>query len=1046
MRKIALAAAALAVAASVVGIVDPPIEAATTDPNPSERELANAALSREAATEGMVLFENDGALPMPTSGNVALFGRGAYATVKGGTGSGDVNSRYVVNVRQGFESAGFQVTTSPAYWDAMVAGGEQLLTPETVQPTAETDVAVFVLARNSGEGGDRSAEPGDYYLTETEQANLALLGQTYPDVVVALNVGAVVDTTFFDVVNASVADPDGGQGLDAMVLMSQPGQEAGHALVDVLTGAVTPSGKTADTWASSYDYYPAAPTFSDADGLFTPEVYAEGVYVGYRYFDSFYGSIEPADPASVVNYPFGYGLSYTTFDIKTQRVAADMDTVTVQVKVTNTGDTSGKEVVEVYFSAPRTGLDKPYQELGGYAKTDLLAPGASQTLTISFDTTTMSSYDESRAAYVMDAGDYLIRVGSSSRDTSVEGKVRLGTTVVTEQLSTQFDDQTVDDWVADPSAFYGYPGEAKEIKTAPVVPLHTKGFQTADNASSLAQSVAVDESSGYYPMDGSLLSATTAYTTGEADWEGTGSPYQAKTGETVEVVDAAPGATLFDVAAGSVSMEQFVAGLSVEQLSTIAVGVNFLETIFFGPQGSTSAPSGGAGLTTPDYESLGIPQASLVDGPAGVRIRQQFNQDGVTYYQWTTAWPIGTMLAQTWNRDLVARVGVGVGVELVEFGATMWLAPGMNIHRDPLNGRNFEYYSEDPLVSGLTAAAITSGVETQPGVGVTLKHFVGNQQELERQRSNSQMSERTLREIYLKGFEIAVKSAQPMAVMTAYNFVNGEAASGSYDLAVDVLRGEWDYHGLVMTDWGANYETKQTVYSGNDLIMAGTTSNEPILEDAVGEVGPTFDLAGLPVYHYVQRVSTGNPIAAHLWNWNTFVASPGGSETYSVTVDETTDLTQTPQSGRCSTFIEMECNSLTQPLAPWGTVDGAYQWVMEQLDPNHPVDPISIGWLTDTERAGIQVTVNSRETPGDETSPVTSYTVSYTGEHGVIRLGDLQRNAMQVLETLTHAQQFAELAGLQGVPGIEVGPHGALFQDQLVSYVTAERSRVRTRG
>ncbi len=1031
------------------------VSAATTDPDPSDREIAHAALSRQAATEGMVLFENDGALPMAASGTVALYGHGAYATVKGGGGSGDVNSRYVINVREGFEAAGFTVTTSPAYWDAMVAGGEQLLTPETAQPTEPTDTAVFVVTRNSAEGGDRSPEPGDYYLTETEQTNLEILGETYPDVVVALNVGAPVDTSFFGEVNDAVADPDGGQALDALLLMSQPGQEAGHALVDVLTGAVTPSGKTVDTWASSYDHYPAAPTFSNNDGLFTPEVYVEGVYVGYRYFDSFYKTIEPGDPASVVNYPFGYGLSYTTFDIKTQQVKADMDTVSVKAKVTNTGDMPGEEVVEVYFSAPTDGLDKPYQELAGYAKTDLLAPGASQTLTISFDTTTMASYNEDQAAYVMDAGDYLIRVGNSSRDTSVEAKVRLGSTVVTEQLSTQFDDQGVEDeWVADPSDFYSYPGEGKQIKTATVVPLRTKGFATADNASPLAQPVAVDESSGYYPLDGSLLSEATAYTTGEADWEGTGAPYQAKTGETVEVVDAAPGATLYDVAKGDVSMEQFVAGLSVEQLADIVVAVPFLETITQGAQGSTGGPLGSAGLTTENLESLGIPQASLVDGPAGIRLNQSYESDGVTYYQFATAWPIGTMLAQTWDRDLVAQVGEAAGVEMVEFGASIWLAPGMNIHRDPLNGRNFEYFSEDPLVSGLTGAAITSGVQSQPGVGVTIKHFVANQQELQRQRTNSVISERALREIYLKGFEIAVKSTQPMAVMTAYNFVNGNAASGDFDLAEDVLRGEWGYRGMVMTDWGANYNFKRTVYSGNDLITAGLTSPDPIIDNAVSEVDPTFDLAGLPVYRYVARVSTGNPIEAHLWGWNTFVASPGGSQTYSVTVDETTDLTQTPESGAClglfvGTFIEMQCNNLTDPLEPWGTVDNAYQWVQWVLTdgagapPEYPVAPNGIGWLTDTERAGIEVTVNSREVPGDETSAVTSYTVSYTGEHGVIRLGDLQRNAAQVLDTLTHINQFAMLADLADVSGIEVGPYGSLYASDLVDYVTVSSSKIR---
>ena len=1035
VRRAGALVVSAALALSLSGVV---ARAETTDPNPSPREIANAALSRQAAAQGMVLLRNDDrALPMSSSGNVALFGRGALATVKGGTGSGDVNSRATINVRQGFENARFRVTTSSAYWDAMTAAGTEVaLTRESAKPTAATDTAVFVLARNSGEGKDRSATEGDYYLTSTELANLTLLGKVYHHVVVVLNVGAVVDTTFFATVNTKERDPRGGPALDALLLMSQPGQEAGHALVDVLTGAVNPSGKTVDTWASKYDYYPAAKTFSNNDGQFTPEVYTEGVYVGYRYFDSFYTSIKPRDPASVVNYPFGYGMSYTKFAIDTQSVRADMDEVTVKTRVTNTGKVPGKEVVQVYFSAPRSGLDKPYQELAGYAKTDLLAPGASQALTISFKTTEMSSYDESRSAYLMAAGDYLIRVGDSSRSTAVEAKVRFDRTIVTERVSAQLDeDEPAKELRANPARFFSYREEARQIRSAQVVRLDPGRFHAPNNASRLEQSVAVDTSSGYYPLDGSRLSATTAYTTGGRNWEGTGAPYPAKTGERVKKVAPAPdGTTLFDVAKGKVSMERFVAGLSVEQLANIVVGAS----------PGTDITPGVAGTTTARYTSLGIPTANLDDGPAGIRIQQSYTRDGQTYYQFATAWPVGTLLAQSWDTDLIKKVGEAVATEMIEFGATIWLAPGMNIHRDPLNGRNFEYFSEDPLVTGLSATSIVEGVQSRPGLGVTVKHFAANQQELERQRTDSVIGQRALREIYLKGFEIAVKSAEPMAVMTAYNLLNGTATSGSYDLTEDVLRGEWGYRGVVMTDWGANYRVKQTVYSGNDMIMPGNTPGQ-ITSAAITPTDPKFDLAGLPVYNYVQRSSVGNPIGAHLWNWGTFVAGPGGSTTYSVTVDDTTDLARTPQSGTCTTNINMECNELTQPLAPWGTVDNAYKWVMQQLDPKHPVDPITIGWLTDQQRAGITVKVNSREVAGDDTSPVTSYTVTVTGEHGMIRLGDLQRNAARILTTLTRTRPFAELAESQQVRGIKVKPYGELFRRDLTTYLTVERGTVRRR-
>src|SRR6478609_3418966 len=319
--------------------------AATTNPGVSALEQANAALSQRAATEGMVLLQNhDHALPMATSGNVAVFGVGAYKTVKGGTGSGDVNNRYTVAVRQGFENAGYHVTTSQAYWSAMTSAYdakygtgpaplfgppidyssvEQQLTADTVAPTAPTDTAIYVVARNAGEGADRKAGPGDYLLTDTETSDIALIGRTYRHVIVALNVGGIMDTAFYGRINASETDPSGGTAVDSLLLMSQPGQEAGNALVEVLDGTVDPSGHLTDTWAAKYSYYPASATFGANDGNTTTEPYSEGIYVGYRYFDSFYKTIDRADPASVVDYPFGYGLTYTTFAIKTQTVQAD---------------------------------------------------------------------------------------------------------------------------------------------------------------------------------------------------------------------------------------------------------------------------------------------------------------------------------------------------------------------------------------------------------------------------------------------------------------------------------------------------------------------------------------------------------------------------------------------------------------------------------------------------------------------------------------------------------------------------------------------------
>ncbi|MCL1872337.1 MAG: fibronectin type III-like domain-contianing protein, partial [Promicromonosporaceae bacterium] len=673
----------------------------------------------------------------------------------------------------------------------------------------------------SGEGRDRSSGPGDYLLTPTELANLAQLGTTYSRVIVVLNTGGIMDTTFYKTINAQVTDPAGGQALDALFLMSQPGQEAGNALVEVLDGTVSPSGKLVDTWASAYSYYPASATFANNDGNTAREEYTEGIYVGYRYFDSFYRTLDAADPTAVVNYPFGYGLSYTSFKVDAQGVRANKDTVTVRARVTNTGPTaSGKDVVQVYVSAPQSGLDKPYQELQGYAKTDTLAPGESQIVKVQFPTTELSSYDPDRQAYVMDAGSYVVRLGDSSRGTHVAATLSLASQVVTEQLTNELTDQApATELASDPANFYSYAGEVAEIAQAQHLTLQMTGFHTADDRSPYEQTVPIDSTSPYYNADYGMISTTTAYLDpDQTDWAGTGAPYQPKTGESVQYVQTDPSTTLYDVYAGRVPMKTFVAGLTLAQLAAINEGGQ--------RGGSTLKAVGAAGYTTSTLESLGIPGMTLSDGPAGLRITQVIQGDPVLY-QYATAWPIGTLLAQTWNTGLVEQVGTAIGGEELEFGATLWLAPGMNLHRDPLNGRNFEYFSEDPLVAGMSAASETKGVQSNPGVGVTLKHFAANNQESARTSSNSVIGERALRELYLKGFEIAVKSAQPMAVMSSYNRLNGPYTAESYDLLTDILRGEWGFKGLVMTDWGGVRAGAVDVqYAGNDLITPGNNTGE----------------------------------------------------------------------------------------------------------------------------------------------------------------------------------------------------------------------------
>ena len=1057
-RVKAKAALSLTVAATLMLSGAYAASAATTNPSPSSLELADAQLSKSAATQGMVLLENhqevgrtlnekNPVLPLakttnsaPT--NVALFGVGGYATIKGGTGSGNVNNRYTINARTGLENAGFNVTTSPTYWNALSAAWdakygsgagsvlstidpssvEQPLTAASVQPTVKaTDTAVYVLARSSGEGADRKDAAGDYLLSATEANNLQLIGQTYTHVIVVLNTGGIIDTNFFNQINAAANDPDGGKPLDAMLLMSQAGEESGNALAEVLDGDVDPSGKLTDTWASQYSYYPASGTFGANDGNTTQENYNEGVYVGYRYFDSFAKTL----PADAVTYPFGYGLSYSDFQIDTQSVTADTKSTVVKVKVTNIGKATGKEVVQTYFSAPQTGIDKPYQELAGYAKTDDLVPGASQVLTITYDTTQMSSYNTAKAAYVMDAGDYLIRVGDSSRNTHVAATVNLAAPLVTEQLSNELTDPTPTapqvvgpELTSNPANFYVNPNDATDIAGAPKLSLDTTGFVTPNDASPYQQTNTVDSTSPYYALDGSKISSTTAYVDpNQTNWEGTGAPYVAKTGETLQKVTTDPTTTLYDVAKGSKTIQQFVAGLSVTQLANIVEGAT--------TPGSTLSATGAAGYTTAKYESLGIPGMTLSDGPAGLRLTQQINTTPKTY-QYETAWPIGTLLAQTWDRDLVQQVGNAIGKEMEEAGVTLWLAPGMNIHRDPLNGRNFEYYSEDPLVAGLTSAATTEGVQSNPGVGVTIKHFAANNQEANRNAVNETISERALREIYLKGFEISVKTAQPMAIMTSYNRINGVYSSANYDMVTNVLHGEWGFKGLVMSDWGGSHGALNSMYAGNDLIEPGNNQAEVI--NATLKVPATIDYDGMLAYNK----SISPTRTSYTLTTGGLTLSSTGTQTISTTVDSTTDLSKTSLS--TVTTTDAINNVTVAPVPAYGTVANAYTQAQAIL-----------AALSATQKAAITI-VPTYATPGDATTTLVSYTVTVKGNYPAagfnMRLGDLQRSAINILDVVKQTAQFQQLAGIQGVTGITSPSYEAQFTN-LPSFASYAKSVVK---
>lgn len=860
---------------------------ATTNPAVSRREIDNKSRSRRIAAEGMVLLENSGVLPMKLEGRrVALFGEGARHTVRGGTGSGEVNTRENCTVEQGLEAAGAVVVTK-AWLDRFDEIGRQALHTyiEEVKkeyadnpwggtwklqdfrypgaiPVVEDEfvpsddgIAVYVLSRNSGEGKERRNAPGDYQVSEEEQAFLKALTRHYAHVVVVLNVGSVMDIACLRTM----------PGIDAILLMSQAGSAGGEALADVLSGKVTPCGHLTTTWAERYEDYPNADRFSYLGGDASDEYYSEGIFVGYRWFDA-----TGKNPA----YPFGYGKSYTDFSMKTIESAVKEGEVSLTVRVTNVGARyAGRQVVQVYVSAPEGKLDKPCQELRAYAKTGKLLPGESEDLAISFGACSMASFDEERAAWVLEPGSYTVRVGEHSRATSVACLLTLTEEIVVEQLRKEFPpDCEMEHFCPDRSLYYTYPDEEAEKAAAPV-----HAIEYAGAGGSILPGTAAVKALSEKALDARRASgAVTA------------------NGAAVSGANEDRVLTMEDVLAGDCTAEELAEQLTVEEMATLCVGTargGMAQESVIGAA-STVCPGAAGETTSIMQKTRKIHNIVLADGPAGLRLARTFKADGqmnvveeetafnvevgdvfgigrakkevpqdaVTYYQYCTAIPIATMLAQTWDADAIWEAGDIVGSEMEELGVTLWLAPGMNIHRNPLCGRNFEYYSEDPLVSGICAAMDTAGVQSHPGVGTTIKHFACNNLETNRMHSNSHVGERALREIYLKGFEIAVKAAQPLSIMTSYNLLNGVHTPNSRPLVTNVARGEWGFAGVVMTDWDttgkpkANEEGRMPKYgssgaaacikAGNDLIMPGSQAD---VDEIIASVGAEEGAVPCPI-------------------------------------------------------------------------------------------------------------------------------------------------------------------------------------------------------
>ena len=806
--------------------------------------------SRKIAADGIVLLKNEGEVLPLKSKRVALFGAGATQTSVCGTGSGYVMSPYVINIYQGLINAGIEITSKSwidrydklyastnkkdktlskidRMWSGVSIQVDDIeVTDEDISEASSADVAVYVVRRNAGEGGDRRAVKGDYYLSDMELANINKVAGAFKNTIIVFN-SCVMDASFINEI----------EGISGAILLGQAGLEAGNALADIMTGKICPSGHLTDTWAKKYEDNPASATFSANDDDVLQEDYVEDIYVGYRYFDTF--DIEPL-------FPFGYGLSYSKCDMKLQNIVADFENVSIDIEVSNVGSVAARFVPQIYVTAPVGKLNKPYQELKGYAKTGLIQPGEREIVNIIIPTESLTSYDMSQAAFIMEEGMYLIRLGEDSRHTAVVAAISLDGEAKIRQVSNELTaDHEMEVLVTPEACEKRVLWESKQTQTE----IEAGRIQVVQLKASVCMTI-----------DGAAMPVPKRVS-------GAGNP----------------NSTFIDVVEGRVAMKDFVDSLDEEVLYRLVAG-SADETKHTTPKRTDRKykPVGGptsSGSTTSLYaDSLGIPNWKVTDGPAGCHLP----------FMGVTGWPVGLVVASTWDNEMSKLQGLGIGKELEHYNHSIILGPGMNIHRDPLGGRAFEYYSEDPIISGKMAAAMTIGVQSTPGAGVSIKHFACNNQEEDRSLENNTVTERALREIYLKGFEICVREANPKTVMTSYNLINGTHTSSSVDLITHILRGEWGFGGLVMTDWGSKSEKPYDLAAGNDLIMGGYRSD--FLKAAVHGTPAEFGEDGY-VRSQVFKVYGGffkNTVEF----WNSFKPDANGSDTIETTVNSGVELNE----------------------------------------------------------------------------------------------------------------------------------------------------------
>lgn len=717
--------------------------------------------SARAVSGGIVMLKNDGALPLKQGGTAAVFGRIQLHYYKSGTGSGGmVNVSKVIGITDGLLDAGYkldeQLLNAYREWDEQNPfdygegwGGEPWsqkempLTDELVGGAAfRADVAIVIIGRTAGEEMDNKLEKGAFLLSDLEEDMLRRVTSAFDKTVVLLNTGGLIDMSFMDRYPVS-----------AVMYVWQGGMVGGAGTAAVLTGEVSPSGKLPDTIAYEISDYPSDKFFGSGD----MDCYGEDIYVGYRYFETF--------AKDRVRFPFGFGMSYTSFDIAASDFKLDGDKVTGSVNVKNTGSTPGREVVQIYCSAPQGKLGKPARVLCGFDKTRALQPGESQTLSFEIPLESVASYDDSgvtghKSAWILEQGGYVFYAGADVRSASEAYSLTLPETVV------------------------------RQCKSA-LGPL--TAFKRMVNSGGKPEFEDVPLTGEAFPHDHAKLPAEIP-----------------QTGDR--------GIRLADVVNGKNTLEEFTAQLTDYDLSCIIRGEGM------GSPKVTAGTAAAFGGVSDTLTALGIPCACCDDGPSGMRL-----DCGTKAF----SLPNGTLLASTFDRPLMTELFTFMGLEMHTNQVDCLLGPGMNIHRHPLNGRNFEYFSEDPYLTGEMASAELAGLHSTGAEG-TIKHFCGNNRETRRHFLDSVISERALREIYLRGFEKAVKKGGAKSVMTTYGQVNGVWTAGNYDLVTGILRDDWGFDGFTMTDWWANINRRGKAPDKSDFAAMAMAQNDVYMVTADG--------------------------------------------------------------------------------------------------------------------------------------------------------------------------------------------------------------------